>query len=264
MHVSVHCRMSPTRGLLRQANDKVVWLIRGNPSFGGRSEPCRLGPTSSEFYGPAVVLAADCCCKTLYQAHAIPIRAKAPRLLVQRCATDPYRRALRDVQKVRQPSLIVHGVKDIVVEPVNAVVLDENLSDARLLMLPANSNGAQSQPITSFGEACAIRMCWAVEGLTALRFHFLHGQAHQMANVANVKAKSPAPTWSSASMWANSHAAMPNATMNVRSKSNSKGVATQCRSCGSRPDIGRQAMRRWPADCRLRLHLTHLQTSFPC
>ena len=238
--------------------------IRGNPSFGGRSEPCRLGPTSSEFYCPVVVLAADCCCKTLDQAHAIPIRAKAPRLLVQRCATDPYRRALRDVQKVRQASLIVHGVKDIVVEPVNAVVLDENLSDARLLMLPADSNGAQSQPITSFGEACAIRMCWAVEGLTALRFHFLHGQAHQMANVANVKAISPAPTWSSASMWANSHAAMPNATMNVRSKSNSKGVATQCRSCGSRPDIGRQAMRRWPADCRLRLHLTHLQTSFPC
>src|SRR6185312_15046417 len=35
--------------------------IRGNPSFGGRSEPCRLGPTSSEFYCPVVVLAADCC-----------------------------------------------------------------------------------------------------------------------------------------------------------------------------------------------------------
>ena len=67
-------------------------------------------------------------------------------------------------RKVRQPSLIVHGVKDIVVEPVNAVVLDENLSDARLLMLPADSNGAQSQPITSFGEACAIRMCWPLRG----------------------------------------------------------------------------------------------------
>jgi hypothetical protein len=32
---------------------------------------------------------------------------------------------------------------------------------------------------------------------------------------------------------------MPNAITNVRSNSNSSGVATRCTSCGSRPDIRR-------------------------
>ncbi len=46
---------------------------------------------------------------------------------------------------IRQPTLIVHGVKDVVVDSVNAVILEENLSDATLLMLPDASHGAQSQ-----------------------------------------------------------------------------------------------------------------------
>jgi pimeloyl-ACP methyl ester carboxylesterase len=46
---------------------------------------------------------------------------------------------------IRQPTLIVHGVKDVVVDPVNAWILEENLSDARLLVLPDASHGAQSQ-----------------------------------------------------------------------------------------------------------------------
>jgi pimeloyl-ACP methyl ester carboxylesterase len=46
---------------------------------------------------------------------------------------------------IRQPTLIVHGTKDIVVDPVNAIVLEENLCDARLLMLPDASHAVQSQ-----------------------------------------------------------------------------------------------------------------------
>jgi pimeloyl-ACP methyl ester carboxylesterase len=46
---------------------------------------------------------------------------------------------------IKQPTLIVHGAKDIVVDSVNAIVLEENLCDARLLMLPDASHGAQSQ-----------------------------------------------------------------------------------------------------------------------
>jgi pimeloyl-ACP methyl ester carboxylesterase len=46
---------------------------------------------------------------------------------------------------IQQPTLIVHGIKDIVVDSVNAVILEENLSDATLLMLPDASHGAQSQ-----------------------------------------------------------------------------------------------------------------------
>ena len=46
---------------------------------------------------------------------------------------------------IRHPTLIVHGVKDVVVDSVNAVILAENLSNATLLMLPGASHGAQSQ-----------------------------------------------------------------------------------------------------------------------
>jgi pimeloyl-ACP methyl ester carboxylesterase len=49
------------------------------------------------------------------------------------------------LRTIRQPTLIVHGVKDVVVDSVNAVILEENLSDAILLMLPDASHGAQSQ-----------------------------------------------------------------------------------------------------------------------
>jgi pimeloyl-ACP methyl ester carboxylesterase len=46
---------------------------------------------------------------------------------------------------IRQQTLIVHGVKDVVVDSVNAVILAEHLPDATLLMLPDASHGAQSQ-----------------------------------------------------------------------------------------------------------------------
>ena len=46
---------------------------------------------------------------------------------------------------IRQPTLIVHGVKDVVVDSVNAMILAEHLSGATLLMLPDASHGAQSQ-----------------------------------------------------------------------------------------------------------------------
>jgi pimeloyl-ACP methyl ester carboxylesterase len=46
---------------------------------------------------------------------------------------------------IRQPTLIVHGIRDIVVDAANAFVLEENLCDARLLVLPDASHGAQSQ-----------------------------------------------------------------------------------------------------------------------
>jgi pimeloyl-ACP methyl ester carboxylesterase len=55
--------------------------------------------------------------------------------------TDRYA-MLRTIQ---QPTLIVHGTKDIVVDSVNAIILEENLSDAILLVLPDASHGAQSQ-----------------------------------------------------------------------------------------------------------------------
>jgi pimeloyl-ACP methyl ester carboxylesterase len=55
--------------------------------------------------------------------------------------TDRY----ATLRAIRQPTLIVHGAKDIVVDAVNAFVLEQHLCDARLLILPDASHGVQSQ-----------------------------------------------------------------------------------------------------------------------
>jgi pimeloyl-ACP methyl ester carboxylesterase len=47
--------------------------------------------------------------------------------------------------KIRQPTLIVHGAKDVVVMPINAFLLAERLPNAQLIMDPDASHGAQSQ-----------------------------------------------------------------------------------------------------------------------
>ena len=62
--------------------------------------------------------------------------------------------------------------------------------------------------------------------------------AKQIAKVENTNPVMPAPTWPAASMCDSSDAATPNATTKVRSNSSSRGVATRCLSCGSRPRIG--------------------------
>jgi pimeloyl-ACP methyl ester carboxylesterase len=50
--------------------------------------------------------------------------------------------ALRDIA---QPTLVVHGNKDIVVLPINAFILAERLPDAQLIMYPDSNHGAQFQ-----------------------------------------------------------------------------------------------------------------------
>jgi pimeloyl-ACP methyl ester carboxylesterase len=47
--------------------------------------------------------------------------------------------------KIKHPTLVVHGTKDIVVQPVNAFILAEHLPDAQLIMYPDSSHGAQYQ-----------------------------------------------------------------------------------------------------------------------
>ncbi len=47
--------------------------------------------------------------------------------------------------KIRQPTLILHGIKDIVVQPVNAFILAEHLPSAQLIMYPDSSHGTQYQ-----------------------------------------------------------------------------------------------------------------------
>jgi pimeloyl-ACP methyl ester carboxylesterase len=49
------------------------------------------------------------------------------------------------LQKIRHATLVVHGTKDIVVQPINALILAQHLPDAQLIMYPDSSHGAQYQ-----------------------------------------------------------------------------------------------------------------------
>ena len=53
---------------------------------------------------------------------------------------------------IRQPTLIVHGNKDVVVMPINAFLLAMHLPNAQLIMHPDASHGAQSQHAEVFLE----------------------------------------------------------------------------------------------------------------
>ncbi len=49
------------------------------------------------------------------------------------------------LQKIKHPILVVHGTKDIVVQPINAFILAQHLPDAQLIMYPDSSHGAHYQ-----------------------------------------------------------------------------------------------------------------------
>ena len=49
------------------------------------------------------------------------------------------------LKDISHPVLIVHGNKDIVVMPINALILAEQLPNAQLIVYPDSSHGAQYQ-----------------------------------------------------------------------------------------------------------------------
>ena len=53
---------------------------------------------------------------------------------------------------IRQPTLVVHGNKDVVVIPINAFLLAQHLPNAQLAMYPDANHGAQSQHADIFLE----------------------------------------------------------------------------------------------------------------
>jgi pimeloyl-ACP methyl ester carboxylesterase len=54
------------------------------------------------------------------------------------------------LSKINQPTLIVHGNKDVVVMPINAFLLAQHLPDARLIMFPDANHGRPRNMPTSF------------------------------------------------------------------------------------------------------------------
>jgi pimeloyl-ACP methyl ester carboxylesterase len=54
--------------------------------------------------------------------------------------------------RIKHPTLVAHGTKDIVVQPVNAFILAEHLPNAQLIMYPDSSHGAQYQHAKVFWQ----------------------------------------------------------------------------------------------------------------
>ena len=56
------------------------------------------------------------------------------------------------LSKIRHPTLIVHGNKDVVVVPINAFLLAEHPPNAQLIVYPDSSHGAYAQHAEVFLE----------------------------------------------------------------------------------------------------------------
>jgi pimeloyl-ACP methyl ester carboxylesterase len=127
-------KMTFTELSIDELNDPVALLLNAffTPSdasqAAGHAYLDRLNRRQADRDTPVTPIAAAA------QLHAIREWGEIP-------TTDRYAM----LSTIRQPTLIVHGVKDIVVDSVNAGILAENLGDATLLMLPDASHGAQSQ-----------------------------------------------------------------------------------------------------------------------
>ena len=56
------------------------------------------------------------------------------------------------LSRIHQPTLVIHGSKDVVVNPINAFLLAQHIPNAQLIMYPDASHGAQSQHAEAFLE----------------------------------------------------------------------------------------------------------------
>lgn len=69
---------------------------------------------------------------------------------IREWGTIPASARYATLQKITHPTLIVHGNKDIVVGPVNALILAEHLPNAQLIVYSDSSHGAQYQHARTF------------------------------------------------------------------------------------------------------------------
>jgi len=71
---------------------------------------------------------------------------------IREWGTVPSKNRYSMLARIQQRTLIVCGSKDIVVMPINAFLLAQQLPDAQLVMYPDASHGAQSQHAEIFLE----------------------------------------------------------------------------------------------------------------
>ena len=85
----------------------------------------------------------------------LPVSAKtaeAQLRAIREWGRVPLNNRYATLEAIKQPTLIVHGNKDIVVRPINALILAEHLPNAQLLVYPDSNHGAQSQHVDLFLE----------------------------------------------------------------------------------------------------------------
>jgi pimeloyl-ACP methyl ester carboxylesterase len=87
----------------------------------------------------------------------LPVSRKAAEAqlnAIREWGTIPSSNRYAMLEKIAQRTLIIHGNKDIVVQPINALILAERLPDAQLVVYPDASHGAQYQHASLFlGQA---------------------------------------------------------------------------------------------------------------
>jgi pimeloyl-ACP methyl ester carboxylesterase len=71
---------------------------------------------------------------------------------IREWGTIPSTGRYATLKKITHPTLIVHGNKDIVVAPINALLLAEHLPNAQLIVYSDSSHGAQYQHARVFLE----------------------------------------------------------------------------------------------------------------
>ena len=71
---------------------------------------------------------------------------------IREWGTIPKTERFAYLKRITQPVLIVHGNKDIVVKPINALLLAENLPNATLIVYSDSSHGTQYQHANVFLE----------------------------------------------------------------------------------------------------------------
>ena len=71
---------------------------------------------------------------------------------IREWGTTPATGHYATLKNITHPTLIVHGNKDIVVVPINALILAEHLPNAQLIVYPDSSHGAQYQHTKTFLE----------------------------------------------------------------------------------------------------------------
>jgi pimeloyl-ACP methyl ester carboxylesterase len=71
---------------------------------------------------------------------------------IREWGTVPATGRYATLKSITQPTLIVHGNKDIVVTPINAFILAEHLPNAQLIMYPDANHAAYSQYAQNFLE----------------------------------------------------------------------------------------------------------------